>query len=297
VSQPRPVSSPRAPALTDRIEVRLGLGLWTVMALAAIGSGAGTTFAPYAVPVLLLVVLWPFVRRWKGAGCVLDWLPLPLVVYTYETLATVVPACWQWTIDPWLADADRALLGAPAGAHLEPLVGPTLTGAMSAFYGGYYVVPIVLATWFGLRDRAAFRELVVGVVGLLFVGYLGYLFLPAIGPYAFHPEAFSVPLRGDFVGEGIAALIADRGAGFPRDAFPSLHTANAVTVLLVTFRHDRRAFAVCIVPMLGLIAATVYLRFHYLVDVAAGAALAIAWQALLPHLLASEDAQDAPATG
>ena len=284
-SAPLPDSSPRGPFLLRRIELRLGLAFWIVLATTASLCGALSAFAPYAAVVVAFAALWPIARRRRWAGLVADWLPLPAVVFTYETLANVVPVCWTNTIDPWLRDADRSLFAQDPGVLLESWVSPPLTNAFSLAYGLYYVLPLFLAIWFYVRERVAFRELVAGEIGALFIGYLGYLYLPAVGPYMHHPETFSVALSGDFVGDAIRLLNADRSTAAPRDAFPSLHTCNAVTILLVCWKHDRRAFLVYLVPMTALIAATVYLRFHYVVDVAAGALLAIAWQAFVPHFV------------
>lgn len=190
---------------------------------------------------------------------------------------------------PWLRDLDRALLGTDAAVLLEPYVARPLTVAMAVAYATYYLGPVsVAAVWWAQRRRTAFRELMVAETGALFLGHLGYLFLPAMGPHVFFESgAFHVPLDGDFVGPLIRDRIAIHGH-HARDAFPSLHTANAVTLLLVTWRHGRRAFAFWLLPMLGLVAATVYLRFHYVVDVAAGAALAVAWQCAAVALVRRE---------
>jgi membrane-associated phospholipid phosphatase len=279
-----------APALVSRVEVRIGLAFWIVAGTAAALTGAFWEWLPYAAPVGALVLAWPLVARRTWAGAVLDWLPLVLVVFTYEMLHRVVPGCWQGTIDPWLENADRAVLGNNAGVLLEPLVARPLTTLMACFYAAYYPLTISLAVWLSRRgSRAAFREYCAGAIGSLFIGFLGYLFLPALGPHAFLPPGtWSVPLDGDFIGPAIRSLNANHHGVFPRDAFPSLHTANAVTVLLVARRHDRRAFAVYLVPCLGLIAATVYLRWHYVIDVAAGAALAVAWQPFARRAVAGE---------
>ena len=59
-------------------------------------------------------------------------------------------------------------------------------------------------------------------------------------------------------------------------AFPSAHVSGAVVVSLVAWRHQRR-LAYVLVPITGsVIIATVYGRFHYVLDTLAGAALAIA---------------------
>ncbi len=241
------------------------------------------------MPVVVLILLWPRLRTLRLAPAVLDWLPLPFVVLTYEMLHAVVPRCWSATIDPWLRQADRALLGADAASLLEPWVDAGLTTALSTAYASYYVLPVGLAIWCWRRNRVAFRCLIVGEVGALFIGYLGYLFLPAIGPHLFfEPGTFAAALDGDFIGELIRSLNGAHDGRYPRDAFPSLHTANAVTAVIVAWRHERRALAVVAPLAAGIIAATVYLRFHYVIDVAAGAALAVAWQAWVPRLVASE---------
>ena len=287
-----------APALVSRVEVRIGLAFWIVAGTAAALTGAFWDWLPYAAPVAALVLAWPVIARRDAASALLDWLPLPFVVFTYEMLHRVVPGCWQGTIDRWLADTDRAILGNHAGVLLESLVARPLTTLMACFYAAYYPLMISLALWLFLRgSRAAFREYCAGVVGSLFIGYLGYMFLPAIGPHAYlAPATWSVPLDGDFIGPAIRSLNANHHGAFPRDAFPSLHTANAVTVLLVAWRHDRKAFAVYLVPCLGLIAATVYLRWHYVVDLVFGAALAVAWQAFARRAVAREAEAEAPRT-
>lgn len=284
-----------APRLRDRVEIRLGLAFWAATALTVLLCGAASTFVPFAVPVCLLIAAWPFVRHRRWAPVALDWLGFPLVVLTYSMLHSVVPACWTATVDDALRDADTGLLGEQIGVLLEPLVTPPLTVVMAACYASYYLLPTSLGLLWYRRNRTAFRELMVGEAGALFIGYLGYLFLPAIGPHAhLPPGTFTVPLEGDFIGSVIHAINASAGH-FPRDAFPSLHTANAVTVLLVLARHDRRLLWLYGPFAVGIVAATMYLRFHYAVDVIAGAALAIVWQQAVTRLVARESAA-APGT-
>ncbi len=280
-----------APQLTDRVEIRLGLAFWTAAGTAAVLSGAAAVFVPFAIPVLALIATWPTLRRWRGASAALDWLPLPLVVLTYEMLHAVVPRCWEWTIDPWLRAVDQGVFGADVGTLYLAYAAPALTTLMAGFYASYYLIPTTLAAWWFRRNRTAFRELMMGEVGALFIGYLGYLFLPAIGPHAYLPaEHFGGPLEGDFIGAAIRSLNANYGGHFPRDAFPSLHTANAVTALLVCLRHEKRLLWIYAPLVTGLVIATTYLRFHYVIDVVVGAALAIVWQLAVVRLVARESA-------
>lgn len=279
-----------APPLVSRVEVRLGLAFWIVAGGTAAVCGAFPDWLVYAAVPLAVLAAWPVLRKARWAEFALDWLPLPFVVLSYEMLHRVVPACWRGTIDAPLAAADQALLGGHAAVLLEPIVSRPLTTILAVCYAAYYPMMLSLAVWLAARGRRqAFREYCAGVIGALFIGYLGYLFLPAMGPHAWlASDTWKVALDGDFIGPAIRSLNANHHGAFPRDAFPSLHTANAVTLLLVAWRHDRRAFGVYLLPCAGLVAATVYLRWHYVVDVVAGAALAVAWQAFVPRIVARE---------
>lgn len=291
------------PRLLDRPEMALGLAFWVVSGVTAAACGTFAHWWPYAVPVAAFVAAWPRIRRARAAPTVLDWAPFPLVLVTYDMLHAVAPRSWAGTIDPFLRSADRALLGGDAAALLAPSASPALTAFFGVCYASYYVAPVAVgAWWWASRRRTAFRELMVGVAGALFVGYLGYLFLPAVGPHVhIAPADVGPALEGDFMGAWIRARYEVHDGHAPRDAFPSLHTANAVTLLLMAWRHDRRAFAALLVPMTGLVGATLYLRFHYVVDVAAGALLALAWQpaalALVRREAGKADAPPRPATG
>jgi membrane-associated phospholipid phosphatase len=80
----------------------------------------------------------------------------------------------------------------------------------------------------------------------------------------------------------IAAI--DDLKGVARDCFPSLHTAHTTVVLAWAARWRRWAFLAFLPIALGLYVSTVYLRMHYVVDVAAGFATAALAIALGPRL-------------
>lgn len=269
----------RRPAirLSARLEIVLGVGFWIVAGITAAVRGTFGAFLPYGALTTAALGAWFLVRRRPWAGRVLDWLPFPLVLLTYDMLHAVVPASWETRIDPWIRSMDHAVFGRDLAEITTPAVSPAVAWTLAACYAFYYAAPLSLGIWWSLRDRRAFRELMLGQTGCLFIGYLGYLLLPCVGPQA-HVAAYATPVPGDWIGPLIRARNEGHGGHFPCDAFPSLHTANAVTLLLMGWRHERRTLFVYAVPMLGLIAATMLLRYHWATDVAAGALLAIAFQ-------------------
>jgi membrane-associated phospholipid phosphatase len=63
-------------------------------------------------------------------------------------------------------------------------------------------------------------------------------------------------------------------ARIQRDVFPSMHVAISFVVWLYAYRNSRRLFWIISPLILSLWVSTVYLRYHYLIDVLAGLALA-----------------------
>jgi len=61
-----------------------------------------------------------------------------------------------------------------------------------------------------------------------------------------------------------------------RDCMPSGHTQIALMVLYFSYRYRRWFFYLLLPIVSGLILSTVYHRYHYVIDLFVGAALAIA---------------------
>ena len=60
----------------------------------------------------------------------------------------------------------------------------------------------------------------------------------------------------------------------PRDCFPSLHTAVTLVIASALYRYARPLFLLFLPIVITIPLACVYLRYHYVVDVLAGTALA-----------------------
>ena len=81
--------------------------------------------------------------------------------------------------------------------------------------------------------------------------------------------------KGLWIGDFLAHAL-DTAESVKVDCFPSGHTAGAVLVILATRKWMPRLFWVVLPIASSLIFATVYLRYHYVIDLIAGAALAVA---------------------
>ena len=82
--------------------------------------------------------------------------------------------------------------------------------------------------------------------------------------------------------------------GIQWDAFPSGHTAIAIIVLAMAARYQRRLFYPLLVITVSLMISTVYLRYHYVIDVIAGVLLAV-WCLGVTFWLYREHGERSPA--
>ena len=129
------------------------------------------------------------------------------------------------------------------------------------------------AYWYVSEQKESFGELLLLLSTVLLGSYLFFILLPVDSPY-YLSQRLGPPLSGHFFFDLVHQMAARGGAR--GGAFPSAHVSGAVVVSLVAWRYQRR-LAYLLVPITGsLIIATVYGRFHYVLDTLAGAALAIA---------------------
>ncbi len=228
-----------------------------------------------------------------GVGVIRDFLPFFLALLLYETLHDLTPEIRAQVVDGALIKIDRALFGVDVSHWLGRLASPLFTHLMVDCYLSYFFAPVLLAAYLYWRDRRPqFREYMVSLTLVTLLGYVGYLLVPAVGPYVYQAELFPTRLPG---GEQTHFFITeiDSLKGVARDCFPSMHTAHTTVVLAFAWLHARKLFFGYLPIALGLYFSTVYLRMHYVVDVFAGFAVAALAVYLGPRL---ERAWQLPAT-
>ncbi len=90
-----------------------------------------------------------------------------------------------------------------------------------------------------------------------------------------------------FVAEPIRRLL-NALEGIKRDAFPSGHTSAALISLRYMYRFTPRLACYALPAVFLMIIATLYLRYHYAVDILGGGSLAALCVLLAPRLLRHE---------
>src|SRR5688572_11373999 len=189
----------------------------------------------------------------------------------FYTMAQAVPLFGIPQRDDWLLAWDRALLGETPALAWVPLLRPWLVDVAMAGYLFFFYYLIAGPGRYCIRDLALFRKCIVGLFVLYGIGFIGYTIVPAGGPDRF--MNFDQPLQGIWLLEATLKPIND---GSKRvDAFPSIHFAATLYLLLFDWQHARRRFWWLLGPCLLLWLSTMFLRFHYFVDLIGGAIIAV----------------------
>lgn len=201
--------------------------------------------------------------------------PVLAVLIIFDSVGLIVHAVNPADLDYLLIQLDYRLLGGYPTVFLEAFATPLLTDILQVGYGTYYFLAIGLGVFVRLKgDDEAFSKTVFMILLCFYLSYVGYLLVPALGPRYAMDHLQETALEGFLVAEPIQRAL-NLMEGVKRDAFPSGHTAIAMTVLFLAYRLARPLFRVFVPCVILLVASTVYCRYHYVVDVIAGVLLAV----------------------
>lgn len=154
---------------------------------------------------------------------------------------------------------------------VEAIKHRVVSDVMAIAYVSYYPVVAVTTVYFLCKkmEWTAHRYMSLMTL-LLLLSFVGYYFIPAKGPHFFTGR--EEVLDGLGLAKLIHSMIMQVEWPVP-DAFPSGHVMVNVASLWFVWRHNRFLFRIYFLPVILLVISTVYMRYHYVVDVAAGLAL------------------------
>ena len=253
--------------------------LFFSLALLAVLAGG---FHPHPLRLLLAfaalaLFLWASGRlapRSRGGDALHAFAPLVVIIGVYETVGFVVGATNPARWDAWFAAVDVRIFGGLIPAWRGALGRPAwLSDLLSVCYVSYYFVPTAMAVSLYAHDRRdEFERFVFGLVVTLLASYAGYFLFPTAGPRV-PLEQGSAVLGGGAVSAGVRASLHLLELN-EFDAFPSGHTAVSLVFLGYGWSLYPRWRAPLAMVVVGIVFSTVYLSHHYVIDLAAGAALA-----------------------
>ncbi|MGB1806215.1 MAG: phosphatase PAP2 family protein [Flavobacteriaceae bacterium] len=204
-------------------------------------------------------------------------LPFAFCISIYTNMHDMVHLVNPNDVDASLIAWDKYLLGFQPAIFLEQFITPGLTDFMYFSYSSFLIYILLFTMYlYILKENAAFRETLVSVILTFYIGYIGYVFFPAVGPKFTMSHLFETSLRGTVITDRLSFLMNYEISEYTRrDCFPSLHNGVIFLILLFAFKH-KKTYAFIFFPFaVSLFISTLYLRYHYFIDMIAGFLLAI----------------------
>jgi hypothetical protein len=200
-------------------------------------------------------------------------LPVPVVPFVFLNLGRLIPLVNPRTYDAELEALDRALLGREVQTALYSLPLPAwIADVLTVAYSTFFFLAIVLAVVLAARRDPFLPQVTAAVVFTFVVSYAGYFVVPAYGPRTTVAQQRYLSLPPGLVGEHLRDQL-DHWEKTKTDAFPSGHTMVTLAVLFCARRRYRPLYNVLLPIGSLLIAATILLTYHYVVDILAAVPL------------------------
>ena len=217
---------------------------------------------------------------WSGVHY---WYLVPVVLITFKELYFMIQPIRIYDHDNMFILIDRWIFGTDPTQFLRQISTPWLTEILQIIYGTFYILPILLGLFLLRKKRYVAMDFAVFIVVYgFYLSYLGYFIWPGIGPrFTLHnfntinqdlPGLFLTNFLRELVnsGESIPAGTLNPAAVVQRDIFPSGHTMITLIVMYLSVRLKSRSKYFFVPVGTLLIFSTVYLWYHYVIDLIGG---------------------------
>ncbi len=266
------------------------IGYTHILSLLSIMFSFGSLISIYIIATNLLVAAFIIILGKTVANSknniisgIQDWYPIPMIYFIFKEVHFIIQGSERADWDNIFIAIDRIMFGADPTVWLTQFASPLLTEILQIAYTSYFFIMLAIGIELYIRrDQEKFLFAVFTVAYGFALSYLGYLAFPAVGPrftlhdfYALNNELPGLWLTNslrDFInaGESIPKGSLNALALAQRDVFPSGHTQ--MTILSMYFAQRYKLKVRYLIHVFGslLIIATVYLRYHYVIDLIGG---------------------------
>jgi hypothetical protein len=264
-----------------------------VLLLAALAIGKGPhrgdcvvhVVGNFAAFLFVLALVRGNVLRWGGAASSLVYRVgiIATLLNTFFSLRELLPAVSPWSDDAAIYAFDMRVFGFEPSILMDRWVTPTTTEWFAFFYFLYFLILCihVLPMVFAQKDTHLTNRFATGVLIMFLGSHIIYMLVPGYGPYWYLKGAFAHELTGGTFWRWVRETVEVGGA--QKDIFPSLHTGSPTFFTIFCFRHRKLLPFKYWWPVIGflttqIVIATMFLRWHYLVDIVAGVVFAFSCQ-------------------
>lgn len=200
------------------------------------------------------------------------------VFLSYFQLRWILPCVTQRALDAQIYAFDMRVFQYEPSVAWDKFVNPTTVEWFAFFYGLYFILMgSHFIPWLAFgKDSQLFRRFAIGAFVVFLTAHISYMIVPGFGPYVH--LSFQNQLEGGRFWKIVLDAVHEDGA--LKDIFPSLHTAAPSYLLFFSIANRKEIPFKYTWPVLAffvsqIIIATMFLRWHYLIDIVAGLTLAL----------------------
>jgi membrane-associated phospholipid phosphatase len=213
------------------------------------------------------------VRETPVLNVLSHWYPTLLFLFFFEEIGFLVHAVFPGWFDDILIKADYALFGVHPTVWLEQFSNYWLTEYMQLVYTSYFLLTLGFGAYLWLNNRRAdFAVFIASTCAAYYICYVIFVLFPIESPHHTLRHLQQVELTGGPFTAFINLL--EKHGRVHGGAFPSAHIAGSMVTLFSAYRFTRRVGYGLTPLVLSICAATVYGRYHYVMDVFAGVLVA-----------------------
>jgi membrane-associated phospholipid phosphatase len=250
-------------------------------------SGFITDLSKFITPAIALAVMMGLIyfQNKYGESKTLkffrSYIHIPFYGIIFSAFQSFVHKLNPADYDTLLLKADHAVFGFDITRWFDKYTSAALTEVLTLSYFSYYVLPTLSFTlYFFLRESDSFlkvRNYLLAIVIGWYGAFIFYILLPAAGPDIAFPNNYINPLAGlspvtNLYLENLSKYLRE---SYVRNTFPSMHFGIILISNYFAYLYRRKYFWFCTLPLGTMLAvATVYLRQHYLIDLAGSVPIA-----------------------
>jgi membrane-associated phospholipid phosphatase len=231
----------------------------------------------------LLIIAYAFLPSLPGSLFFRLVYPIPYVFACYRVMSLAIRSIREARFDAMLTAWDFALWHVHPTVWLERVHLPLLTELMQIIYALFVPAVLAVAMILWVRQREDFRSYAFLLTLGFLVSYVLYFIVPARGPRYFLAGLQTQPLTGLWLFRPLRTGL-DVLESPHYDCFPSGHAEMIILAWWTTRRISKRLSRLYLAYTVLILLATVYLRYHYTVDLAAGLLVAALVLSAAPHL-------------
>lgn len=262
-----------------------------------------SSFAILQMNIITIVGIFAFAMWYDQTGSRIahifrSFYILPVGYMMYAQVHNYIPLVNPNNYDVTLAAWDRAIFGVNPTEWIFRFANPFLTEYFQIWYNVFQLMLVVPAIEFYARNKMrTFRIFAMTLLVGFYLSYLLYFIMPAIGPrfevhdfYSIDKDLPGLVLTGPFrelinAGNNITPDMKNPYDVVNRDCMPSGHTMMSVLGILLVWRYRSRWRWLVTIGGVSIIISTIYLRYHYMVDLMAGLTLAFVVYYIHPWLV------------